>query len=781
MEKILLSILLLFATLNIHAQSPIEGDDLTNFRAESLKNEQIVQIKEELQSRALSIEEFRRICISKGMSMEEFNHLESRLNIVTEDQVSTQESESNEDNVAIPDPIHSAKKETENTGWIFGSEIFSNSSLSFEPNQTLSNPTSYVLGSGDEIQVVIYGVQQFTQKAHVNSAGNIILNNIGSVHVGGLTIGAATDLLKKRSGEIYNTLNSGRSELSITLTQFKSIQVTLIGVKQPGNYSLSSLSTVFNALHIAGGPSDNGTYRNIELIRNNKLYKTLDLYDFLTQGDLSSNIALQNDDILRVPTYSSRITISGSVKRPGIYELKEGENFEDLIRYCSGFSDNAYRKSIQLFTTTDSERKILTIGKDALNSLELKSGDAITVGSLLETFENKVELEGAVYRPAAYELKAGMTVYDLVSGADGLTPDAFKERALLIRKGENLIPEVIGINIGEIMNNPGISDNMILEKDDKLVVSSLLNLKEERTVEIQGEVIDPGVFPYIEDMSLYDLIIMAGGLKESASSKVEIARVLAHGEEDSLGLDAELIDALIDPSLKSLENDIPLENFDFIFIRKIEDYGLMQEVIVKGEVKFPGIYIIAKENETVGDILARAGGPNTKANRNGIKIVRNSNVKSTLIEDEEPVTIPIDYQKILDQPESSLNIHLQKGDVIVVEALAQTTKVLGAVALSTEIPIRNHKRSKYYINAAGGFNENADKNKTYVIYSNGQAKTMKRFLFFKIYPKPKYGSSIIVPENVDSDDKMSTQEVLVLTGVLSSISGVTIAVISLFK
>lgn len=778
MKNIMCLFFCLFFAMNSYSQALLDDMDLSTFSADALSLDEVAQIQAEMDQKALTINELQPIAISRGMSPVEFDILAARLNSLS----GKIQTESPSESLPKANPIeHGMTEKTGNDGWIFGSEIFANSALSFEPNQTLSNPSAYVLGVDDELEIAIHGIQQFSQLARVNGQGDVVLANIGSVHVSGLQLGAATDVIRRKADRIYSTLNDGRSELSITITEFKSIQVTMIGVKQPGNYTLSSLSTVFNALHVSGGPSDNGSYRKIELIRNNKLYKVIDLYKFLTEGDLSENLALQQDDIIRVPVYEKRVTIQGSVKRTGIFELIDEEGFEELFSYCSGFSDNAYKSSLQIKTTTDSEMKINTVSKEDFGSIVLKSGDIVNVGHLLGTYENRVKISGAVFRPEDYELVDGMRISDLIMMADGLKPDAFVERALLLRKGDRLIPEVIGVNISDVLNNQGSESNLVLNKDDELIVSSILSIKEKSYVEVQGEIRKPGTFRYIENMTLYDLIIMAGGFNEFASRKIEIARVVVSDEEDTLGVESEVIEFEIDPNYQTTAQDIALKPFDYVSIYRVQNFTLSQEVYVSGEVEYPGVYIISSDNERIGDIMDRSGGLNSKGNIKGVKILRNSDPSKTDQKNRVKVVIPVNYKKIKKNPDCDANIVVRKGDHIYVERLINTASVFGSVEFATEVPIKKGRGTRYYVNTAGGFKDDADKKRTYVQYANGKAKATKNFLGIKFYPKAEAGCIVAVPEKSTKEKEMSTQEVVGLSSVLSSITGITIAIITLVK
>ncbi|WP_066759140.1 SLBB domain-containing protein [Crocinitomix algicola] len=775
MKKLLTLFSFIFICNYCFSQDIIGYEDLSNFDVSLLTDKELYAIHKELNARNMTLADARPIVIEKGMSQEQFKLLEERLALIDpqeEDIIDMESKALDYKHIPYSEESDFEKKD----GWIYGSEIFANKALSFEPNQVLSSPEAYQLGTGDQLEVVIFGVQQFSQTVRINQNGTIFLKNIGAVAIGGLQLGAASQLIKDKASKIYKTIQTGNSQISVTITDFKTIQVTMIGVIQPGNYALSSLSTVFNALHVAGGPNKNGTYREIQLIRNNTIYKTIDLYDFLTAGDLTGNVSLQNNDIIRVPTYQKRVEVIGEVKRPGLFELIDGETFDDLMTYCSGFNEGAYTKNIKLTTTTESEYKITTVTQDKFDALEFKSGDKLQVDKIRETYENRVIVSGAVFRPAEYELTDGMRVLDLLQKADGTTADAFTDRALIVRRDEKLQPEIIGVNLLKIQEDPSSEDNIPLLKDDELIVSSITDLKESQSVVLSGEVMNPGIFQFANNMSLYDLIILGGGLKTSASTKVEIARTSSNESNET-----KIIQVEIDLSLNSTSSNYQLQPNDVISVRKQFNYSEAEEISLAGEVQYPGTYAIKSENERVGSVIDRSGGLTNRANPKGIKIIRQLDINSTSLEDNSVVVIPINYEAIKKNPDSKANILIQEGDEIRVEKLVETTVVTGAVEMETEIPINGNKSAKYYIKASGGFKENANKKKTYVIYSNGMAKTTKRFAFFKFYPKPDFGSTIIVPEQAEKVDGLTTQEMVALSAILSSATGVTVAIISLLK
>jgi protein involved in polysaccharide export with SLBB domain len=760
------------------------SNDLSKIRVEDLSENDLNRIRSEMKNRKLKIEDLQQLVYSKGMSPIQFSILKDRLNISVQEEI--QISQATSESSVQPQAREGNQKkliQSELYQRIYGSEIFTNATLNFEPNQSLATPASYLLGPGDELEIILYGMQQFQQTVRVSKEGFVTLPNIGNVKVGGLQFAAALEMLKKHCGAIYTSLKSGASELSVSLTNFKTIQVTIIGAKNPGNYNVSSLSTVFNALHSSGGPGENGSFRNIELIRKGKVIKRIDLYSFLSKGDVSGNINLQNDDIIRVPPYRKRISIEGEVKRPGLFELTENEGFKDLLVYCSGYTDKAYSGAVSLTRNSDRKKRIITIDHSGFDTLRMESGDVIKVDPILDLYENRVLLKGAVYHPGAYQLLEGMRISDLIAQADGFREDAYLERALLIRERPDMLKEVVGLDLRGIRDNSGTNYNYILKNEDELIIPSSFDFEEAKSIEINGEILNSGRYPFIRKMHLYDLIIQAGGLKESASDIVEIARVT---NTDSIGIKQEaiIINLKINEQLINDSSNIELKPFDIVSIRKKSSYNMVNSIYIEGEVMYPGKYGIGEKNERIASVLLRAGGLNDKANPNGVRIIRTIEY----VDDLDPVktyrkeiSVPVDYQRIAKNAKHKSNVRVLPGDKILVERMIQTVKVVGEVELNSQLPKVGNKRAKYYINSAGGFKEGADRKKVYVIYANGFAKKTRNFLFFKVYPKPKEGSQIVVNKRPENKNKISTGEIVGISGVLSSVTGMTIALIKLLQ
>ncbi|PZR19835.1 MAG: sugar transporter, partial [Flavobacterium psychrophilum] len=595
-------------------------------------------------------------------------------------------------------------------------------------------------------------------------------------------------------------LASGQCKLSVSLGNIRTIRITIIGSKVPGNYSISSLSTVYNALYIAGGPSENGSYRNIELIRGNKVIKYIDIYRFLVGGDQSDNLGLRDNDVIRIPVYKNRVTVEGEVKRPGIFEMKEGETFSDLISFASGFSEVAYTATVNVIRKTDKEFKVEDISSADFSTYKPKSGDIYKVSKILNRFENRITIEGAVFRPNQFSFVSGMRVSDLVNKADGLREDAYLQRARLIRQKEDLSTEIVEVNLANAMAGDALA-NIELKKEDVLTIYSSLDFKENYNVTIEGEIKNPGVYPYFENLSLNDVIIQAGGITGAASKRVEIARMIKSEDIDNTNpRKVEVLNIEINTSDNEQAQNIKLQPYDIVNIRKVAVFEQPEMVSVIGEVIYPGKYVLENKDERIADVIKRAGGLSPQANVLGVKIRRP--VKNDQIEDLSRIdlnlgkgdtiqekltekviqlrytTIPIDWQRIMKDEKHYSNVLLLPGDEIEVTAFEEGVKVSGNVLLNSEIPYRKGKGFKYYINSVGGVDNKGWKRKSYIIYPNGKADVAGSFLFFRSYPEVLPGSQIVVPSKPETR-KMSTGEIVGIASVLTSLAGVVIAIISI--
>lgn len=648
---------------------------------------------------------------------------------------------------------------------IFGSSLFNNEKLTFEPDLRIATPKSYQIGPDDELNIHIYGDVLDNFKVKVSPEGTVKILNLGPIYINGLTVDVASDRIVSRLRQLYQGLNKpgSGSSAQVTLGSVRSIKVVLTGeVKFPGTYTVSSLATVFNALYVAGGPSENGSYRNIKVIRGNKLVRTLDLYDFLLRADQKDNIHLQDQDIIRISDYENRIEMTGEVKRPMIFESIKGENFKDVLRFAGGFTEKAYTYTINVRRNTSRELKLLNITQEEVSTFLPQNGDKYTVGTIIERFENKVEIEGAIFRPGMYALENGLnSIKELIKKAEGLREDAFLGRASLTRRKENFDPEILSIDLGKIMR--GESPDIILQREDNLKVFSITNLREKRFVNILGEVNEPGEFDFKEGMKVGDLILQAKGFKESASfANLELARrIINHGNGEISTNKIEIITFEVDGSLK-LSNEgsqLTLKPFDIISIRRAPNYEEQRSVKLIGMVNYPGSYAIQNNKQKISDILLRAGGLRAEGYLEGAKLIRDS------------TTVGVNLKEILKNPESQENLQLMAGDELIIPRLLQTIKLTGAIQNPLAVSYKEGFTLRDYIAEAGGYSDNADKKNTYVTYANGISNQIRRFFIFKKNPVISPGAEIVVPKNPAGAKKgLTAAEAIGLTSSLVSVS-----------
>ena len=796
---VLLVLSALFQSLDTVAQDLLKASDLSALKVDNLTATDLVKIKAQLQSNNLTLDQAEPLVLAKGMSAAEFTKLRVRIGnqavntgtsnavIVTEESGRTQEK-----------IVNTKVKDTQNT-LVFGSELFDNPTLNFEPDLKLATPVNYVLGPGDELQISVYGVQEFNVSIPVSVEGKVSIPYVGQISVSGMSIEAATPKIKSAIAKVYSTVSSGQSQVGISLSRIRTIKVTLIGSKQPGNYSISSLATVYNALFLGGGPAKNGSYRNIELLRNNKVYRTIDLYHFLVKGDQSDNIGLKDNDVIRIPAYQQRVILEGEVKRPGIFEMKKGETFSDLLLFASGFNDLAFTASVNVTQKTSKEFKVKDVYASEYNSYHQLSGDVFRVSKILNRFENRIQIDGAVFRPDTYSFYEGMRISDLIAKADGLKEDAYTQRARIIRLQSDLTTEIVNVNLEAALGgNTGA--NILLQKEDVITVYSILDFEEEYHITIDGEIKKPGVYPFYENLTLNDLLVQAGGLSGSASKRVEVARMIQSDEPNTINQQkAQLFNIEITADHNEQLKNFVLEPFDVINIRKMAVYEKPEMVTVSGAVPYAGKYVLVTKKDKVYDVVQRAGGLTALANGNGVKIKRpiqqqqvedlenvNMNLGSKdsiqakltkkLKEDLKYATIPVNWKAIVKNPENSANVTLFPGDEIEVVTFTEGVKVAGNVLLTSEIPYNRGKGFNYYLNAVGGVDAKGWKKKAYIIYPNGKADVAGSFLFIRSYPKVTPGSQIIVPEKPEKK-KMSTGEFVSIAGVLASLAGVIIAIL----
>ena len=798
MKYIKIFFLLVFVVFGTAGQAQdFLNADLSNVKVDNISDGDIAKIKMQLQAKGTTIDQVEPMAIAKGMKPAEFAKLRTRVGTTTA--VTSQAASTPSDGGRKQDEILEQVAKSDTKATVFGSELFTGTSLTFEPNLKMATPVNYILGPGDELQISVFGVQEMNSNATLNAEGKVNIPFVGQVMLAGMPIEAAIQKLKNALGRIYTTIPSGQSQVGISLSKIRTIKITLIGAKQPGNYSVSSLSSVYNALYVGGGPAANGTYRNIELIRNNKVIKNIDIYRFLVNGDQSDNINLKDNDVIRIPAYLHRVTMSGEVVRQGIFEMKQGETFDKLLGFASGFTDLAYKATINVLKKTDKEYKVAELKSADFKTYQPLNGDEFKITKILNRFENKITINGAVFRPDVYSFSEGSTILDLIKKADGLKEDAYLKRASIVRLKEDFTPMVLNVDLAEVISGNSAA-NILLKKEDVITVYSIFEFKENFRVTIDGEVKRPGNYQYAENLSLNDLLLRAGGLNNAASRKIEIARMVKSDVINDLNpTKIELINVDVDNTTNEQLNNLLLKPFDVISVRKIAVYDIPETVFVRGAVVYPGKFALVNKKEKIYDILVRAGGLTARANPSSVRVKRpiqrkqieevgavdlnlgkDDNVQTELAKkltvDLKYLTIPVKWEEIAKNPESATNITLFAGDEIEVGLFSESVKVIGNVLLNSEIPYQRGKGFNYYINAVGGTDFKAWKKRAYIIYPNGKAAVARNFLFFRSYPRVTPGSQIVIPEKPEKP-KTDLTSILGIGGMLASLAGVIIAIL----
>jgi protein involved in polysaccharide export with SLBB domain len=683
---------------------------------------------------------------------------------------------------------------------VYGRNVFNSRNLTFAPSQNLATPANYKLGPGDEVIIDIWGTNQTTIRQTISPDGYINISDIGPVSLSGQTISEVENYLRQKLNKIYSGINGEdpTSDIKVTLGQIRTIQINVMGeVAVPGTYSLSSFSTVFHALYRAGGIGRLGSLRNIYLMRNGRKVATFDVYDFLLKGKSLDDIRLQEGDVVMVPPYDMLVDISGNVKRPMYYEMKNGETVKNLIDYAGYFTGDAYTRNVRMVRQNGKEYQVYTIDDIDYSVFKLMDGDVVTVSAMLDRFENRVEVKGAVYRPGVYQFSGKLnTVRQLVEKADGLMAEAFTNRAVLHRQHEDLTREIIPVDIRGVLD--GTQPDIALMRNDVLYIPSIHDLEDLGSLTIHGEVARPGTYAFAENTTLEDLIIQAGGLLESASTvRVDISRRV----KDSKSTKAtSVIGETYSFSLKDgfVIDGTPgfvLQPYDQIMVRRSPGYQAQINVTVGGEVEFGGTYSLTQRVERLSDLVKKAGGLTDFAYAKGARLTRVINAEerrrmndvlrmSNLGQDSIDVKrldlgsvyyVGIDLEKAVANPGSDDDIVLREGDHLTVPTYNNTVRISGAVMYPNTVSFSSGKKLKYYVNEAGGYGDRAKKSRAYVIFMNGQVKRLKSKHAGGIMP----GSEIVIP--VKERHPWSLQNTLSIATTSASLATMVATIANILK
>ena len=698
----------------------------------------------------------------------------------------------------------SVEQKEDPTQQIFGHNIFTNENLTFEPNVNVATPVDYRLGPGDEVIIDVWGASETTIRETISPEGSIHVSNLGPVYLSGKTVKEANAYLKEEFAKIYSGVsgNMPNTQVKLTLGQIRSIQVNVMGeVAVPGTYTLSAFASVFHALYRAGGVNEIGSLRSIRVVRGGSVVADLDVYDFIMKGKLKDDIRLEDGDVILVQPYQSLVQISGKVKRPMFYEMKEGETAALLIDFAGGFTGDAYKKAVRVIRKSGRELQVYNVDEQEFAAFPMDDGDQVSVDSVLQRFENRVEIRGAVYRAGLYQLDGGMnTVKQLIQKSEGVRGDAFLNRAILDREREDLEHEIIQVDVKGILN--GTVADIPLQKNDVLYIPSIHDLKEEATLTIHGEVANPGTYLYSDNMTVEDLVLQAGGLLESASTtKVEVARRVKNPKSsqfsqvvgESFAFD--LKDGFL--TGEGSEN-FHLQPFDEVYIRKSPAYHKQQNVVVGGEVLFSGSYALSKKNERLSNLIEKAGGVTPDAYVRGARLIRQmtedeknrreatlrmarsgsgkDSISVDMLDLSDFYSVGINLEKALARPGGDDDLVLREGDMLYVPEYVSTVKINGAVMYPNTVTYKEGEDLKYYINQAGGFANNAKKKKAFVVYMNGTVSRLKTRNSKAIEP----GCEIIVPSK-DKRNRMSPAEILSIGTSTASLATMIATLVNLFK
>ncbi|GAB6011226.1 SLBB domain-containing protein [Viscerimonas tarda] len=768
----------------LYAQSTMTDDQIVEFIADqNKKNISQQDIATALLKQGITPARLQQIQEKYGQTQEKTKQTTPVTGVIRENPI--EEGVSDKEFNDVKDEVAGAS--------IFGRNIFNNPKLTFSPDVNSPTPVNYMLGTGDEVIIEIWGASQMTIRETISPEGNINIDAIGPVYLNGMTVEEANKYLRDRFSNVFAGVGDGSSQIKLTLGRIRTIQVSVMGeVSVPGNYAVSSLSTVLHALYRSGGVNDIGSLRSIKIYRSGKLLKDLDIYQYILNGNVEDDVRLNDKDVIIVSPYNCLVEITGKVKRPMKYEMRTDETVLDLINYAGGFVGDAYKDNVRLTRLSGNQKKIYTLNQENFSSFDIADGDLLVVSPGLDLFENRVEIKGAVFRGGFYEIGADVkTVKDLIEKSGGLRGDAFLNRGVIIREKDDLTSETVAVDVRKLLS--GEIPDIPLRKNDTFYIPSMTDITEDKIFTIYGEIPRPGSYAYADNTTLEDLIIQAGGLLESASMvKVDIARRVS--DPRSLSDDRVLSETytfgLKDGLVVDGTSGFALEPYDHIYVRRSPNYHTQQNIVLQGEVTFPGTYALNKKTERISDVIKRAGSLTTDAYSKGARLVRKrteeelfksqtalkmsmqgslkDSISVKTLNLDEFYDVGIELDKALSNPNSDYDLVLREGDRIIIPEYESTVKINGAVMHPNTVLFQNKKKVSYYINQAGGYADNAKKNKMYVIYTNGTVTKAKGGDKNVIQP----GCEIVVPSKEVGKKTSMAEIVTVGSTVVTSVASV---------
>lgn len=787
MKKLITSLLLLVAFV-VPSVAQSQQDLINAYRNGTLTQSQIESLKKQHEASASNVRRTREVNVAAGAN---------RAAVEVETELTEMPADPQQG--LVEGRTASAAVTRRNTSTrIFGQDIFSRGQMSFEPNLNIATPDNYVLGPGDEVIVDVWGDAQTSAAYTISPEGKIFVSNVGPITLSGLTMSEATRRVRGSLGAIYEGLYDGSVQMKLSLGSIRSIQVNVMGeVGHQGTYTLPSLATLFHALHVSGGINNLGTLRSIKLYRSGKLYSEVDVYDFILNGKSDSDIALRDGDLISVLAYGKLVEISGEVKRPMFYEMRTGETVADIVKFAGGFTNEANSRVVSVTRRQGGQYQSFTVEQKDFDKFVVEDGDVVSVAGSIDRYENRVEIKGAVYREGFYAIdEQTRTLKQLIERADGLREDAFMSRAVLYREKPDWTMEALSIDLEGLM--AGRVKDIALRANDMLLIASVSDMQEDYTVTVFGSVSRPDTYPYAENMTVEDLLVAAGGLLESASTaNVTVTRRMK--DSKSMAISEQLFETFtinLNDDLKVDGEGFVLQPFDQVFVRRSPVYITQSSVRIDGEVAFAGNYPLSHRNMRISEVVAAAGGANPEAFIEGAYLLRRmtseeqqqaralrdmiesqagGNNRDSLsmasVDLSNVYTVGIDLENALANPGSDADIVLRDGDVISIPEYNGTVKVMGAVMYPNSVTFQPGKSLKYYTKAAGGFDNNARKNRAFVIYMNGMVASG---MSAEIRP----GCIVIIPSKAYREP-VKWNEVISMLSSTASVSAVVLSAINL--
>ena len=792
MLKKLVSFIVLGCTFSfsyISAQE-LNMEQLSSINVDNLSNDQIRSFWEKAQSQGYTLSDLENLAKLKGVPQIQISKLNQRILMLPSKQkvvskTTIVEKQEGIDTFGITDNKNIDIKKSK----VFGFDFFQNPKISFAPNVNMPTPENYIVGTGDELIIDVWGAAENSFSQKIDNQGNINLNMIGKIRVGGLNFNEVKTKINSALRQIYSGISASEGSYnkvytSVSIGNVRTVKVNIIGeVQVPGTYSLNALSTLLNALYACGGPTETGSFRDIQLIRNGNKIATFDVYNFLLKGSQEGNLNLNDQDIIIVPPYKNQVEVKGNVKREGFYEIKDNENLATLIDFFGGFKANAYKDNLVIERIVGAKREVKEVSYSQANTFIMKSGDKLTVQKLSDIYHNKISIGGAVYQPGNYAYTEGMSALDLINRAAGVLDQAHLERGLLFRTTNRVDKQTLNFSVKDLLDK---KINLPLQANDSLFIFSNDNIKNKQFVRIEGAVKNPRSIPFMEGLKAEDLIIMAGGFIEGAdASTIHLSRQV---NDENFKTISEVQHISLSPDLKVSSGSVTLQPNDIITIRYQKGYSAQQLIKIEGEISFPGHYSILTKDERISDFIERAGGITPYAYLKGATLIRKmkdlsdkeqikqlqelnnatNEIKIEKIGNDNEYRVGINLEKIMKNKNSYQNLILKNEDILIIPSEKQTVEVKGLVLAPSLIQYEKGKTLKSYVNNAGGFANNARKRAAYVMYANGSIEGTRNFLFFKSYPKIEPGSIIIIPEKPERKS-LSTTETISITTALTTL------------